>query len=134
MDNGRLTQRIIGAAISVHRELGPGFVESIYEKALAVEFKHVAIEYEEQKPVSIRYRGQVVGEHRLDFLVEKTVIVENKAVASLDKVFFVILRSYLKAMGLQDALLFNFSTMPLTIKRIGPEDAARYLHKDNPEQ
>ena len=130
MDNEELIRRIIGAAIAVHKELGPGFLESVYETALTVELDRLGIQYERQKTVDILYRGQKVGEHRLDLLIEKTVIVENKAVLNLEKVFFVNVRSYLKASNLKNALLLNFAAMPLTIKRVGPEDAQRYLENE----
>ena len=116
-----LTQRIIGAAIRVHTELGPGFLESVYEESLAVEFAESGIQFERQKPLSVLYREHHVGEHRLDFLVENAVIVELKAVTSLENIHFVIVRSYLKAAGLDHALLLNFAAAPLTIKRVGRE-------------
>jgi GxxExxY protein len=127
VDNEELIRRIIGAAITVHKELGPGFLESVYEAALAIEFEQARIKYERQKPVDILFREEKVGEHRLDFLVDKAVIVETKAVLEVEKIFFVIVRSYLKAAKLRDALLLNFAAMPLTIKRIGPEDSHRYV-------
>ena len=127
MDTEELIRRIIGAAIAVHRELGPGYLESIYETALVVELSQMGIRCERQRAVDILYRGTKVGEHRLDLLVEGKVIVENKAVASLDKIFFVVVRSHLKATNLTDALLLNFAAMPLTIKRVGAEDTHRYL-------
>jgi len=120
--NEELTSRIIGAAITVHKELGPGFIESIYEESLAVEFDHLDIAYERQKPVTIRYRCQPVGEHRLNFLVEDCVVVELKAVLELEKIFFATTRSYLKATGTHIGLLMNFASMPLTVKRVGQED------------
>jgi GxxExxY protein len=122
LKNEELTGRIIGAAITVHRELGPGFLESVYEEALAIEFDHLGIRWERQKPVSISYRGRPVGDHRLDFVVEGSVVVELKAVLNLEKVFFAITRSYLKATRLETGLLLNFASMPLTVKRIGSED------------
>ena len=125
MDNEEITGRIIGAAINVHRALGPGFLEAIYEEALAVEFDHQRVAYERQKPVKIRYRERVVGEHRLDFLVESSVVVELKAVQALENIHFAIVRSYLKSLNLFTALILNFATMPLTVKRVGREDANR---------
>ena len=130
MDTEELIRQIIGAAIAVHKELGPGYLESVYETALTVELDAMGIRYERQKTVDILFHGKKVGEHRLDLVVEGKVIVENKAELSLDKIFFVILRSHLKAANLNDALLFNFAAMPLTIKRVGPEDAHRYLSHD----
>jgi GxxExxY protein len=117
-----LTGKIIGAAIAVHKELGPGYIESVYEEALEAEFEAQGIKYERQKVVAIKYRGKKVGEHRLDFLVEDTVVVELKAVLNLEKIFFVVTRSYLKATQKQIGLLINFASMRLTVKRISPED------------
>lgn len=121
-----LIQRVIGAAINVHKDLGPGFLESIYEEAMVVEFDRGGISYEQQKPIPIRYLGRKVGEHRLDFLVENRLIVENKAVAELEPIFFVVVRSYMKAVGVQHALLLNFAAMPLTIQRVGAENQHRF--------
>src|SRR5690242_12559435 len=101
-----LTERIIGAAIRVHTELGPGFLESLYEEALALELRLLGIEFERQKPVPIFYHGQPIGEHRVDLLVAGLIVVELKATTALEKVHFAILRSYLKALGLSHALLF----------------------------
>lgn len=126
-----LTARIIGAAINVHKELGPGFIESIYESALAVEFDLLGIKYERQKTIDVSYRGRKIGEHRLDFLVEETVVVELKAVVDLEKIFFVVTRSYLKATGKQVGLLLNFASMPLTIKRIAPEDLSYLTNRSS---
>lgn len=125
-DIEELIRRVIGAAINVHREPGPGFLESVYEEALVVEFERQGTRFQRQKVLPIRYLGRQVGEHRLDFLVEDCLVVENKAVSELDPVFFVIVRSYLKAAGKREAVLFNFAAMPLTIKRVGPEDISRF--------
>jgi GxxExxY protein len=121
----QLTEKIIGAAIAVHCQLGPGFLESVYEEALAIEFGVAGIPFERQFPVSIFYRDQRVGEHRLDFLVNKSVVVELKAILELDKIHFAVVRSYLKAVDVQSGLILNFATMPLTIKRVGREEANR---------
>ena len=121
LNQSALTERIIAAAITVHRELGPGFLESIYESALAIEFDACRIAYERQRIVPVVYRERPIGEHRLDFLVEGSVIVELKATKALEDVHFAIVRSYLKACALDTALLLNFATMPLTIRRVGRE-------------
>ncbi len=112
-----VTQRIIGAAIAVHRVLGPGFLESIYEEALAVEFALNGIAFVRQKPIPLFYKDHQIGEHRLDLLVEDSIVVELKAIRALEDIHFAIGRSYLKATGLHDGLLLNFATIPLTIKR-----------------
>ena len=130
MKNEESTGRIIAAAINVHKALGPGFLEVIYEEALAIEFDAMGIKYERHKTVPIVYRDRPVGEHRLDFLVEKLVVVELKAAIALEKIFFAVVRSYLKATNIECGLLFNFAAMPMTIKRIGPEDL-NYLVSDS---
>ena len=92
-----VTQQIIAAAIRVHRDLGPGFLESIYEEALAVEFALTGIQFIRQHPVPLFYRDHQIGEHRLDFLVDGKIVVELKAISQLGNIHFAIGRSYLKA-------------------------------------
>ena len=116
-----ITDAIIASAIAVHRELGPGFIESVYEQALAVEFALCGIAFVRQKVIPLFYRDHQIGEHRLDFLVEEKIVVELKAIDSLQNVHFAIVRSYLKASGLADGLILNFSSMPLTVKRVRRE-------------
>lgn len=99
---------------------------SRYENAMVVELRARGILCEQQKLIPIFYRGVKVGEHRLDLLLEDCLIIENKAVSELPPICFVIVRSYLKATGKRDALIFNFASMPLTIKRVGPEDTQRF--------
>jgi GxxExxY protein len=124
MENQELTGRIIGAAITVHKALGPGFLEEVYEEAMAIEFDHLGIKYERQKSIPIIYRQRKIKDHRLDFLVEKLIVLEIKAVTQLETIFFAVARSYLKVTNLQDGLLINFASMPLTIKRVGREDSS----------
>ncbi len=128
--NEALIHRVIGAAIRVHTELGPGFLESLYEEALGVELRGLDIHFERQKPVPIFYRAQPIGEHRIDLLVERTIVVELKATSALEKVHFAILRSYLKALGLSEGVLFNFAATRLTIKRVGREFHSRPIEED----
>jgi GxxExxY protein len=125
LQNSELTDRIIAAAIRVHRELGPGFLEALYEEALAVEFAASGIQFERQKPVGLYYRDQHIGEHRLDFLVEGIVVVELKAISALEDIHFATVRSYLKACKLETGLLLNFAAPTLTVKRVGREFYAR---------
>src|ERR1700676_4595046 len=115
--NRDVTDRIISAAIRVHRDLGPGFLENIYEEALAVEFALSGIQFIGQKPIPLVYKDHQIGEHRLDFLVEDKIVVELKAISSREGIHFSIGRSYLKATNLEDGSLLNFATAPLTIKR-----------------
>lgn len=116
-----LTGRIIGAALRVHKVLGPGFLESVYEEALCLELDALGISYERQKTIPIRYRGRKVGEHRPDLLVSGRVVVELKAIRELANVHFATVRSYMKASGLTSGMILNFATMPLTVKRVAPD-------------
>ena len=116
-----LTGRIIRAAIAVHHHLGPGFLESIYEEAMCVEFDEAGIAYERQKAIPLMYRGRPIGEHRPDMLIGGRVVVELKAISGLEKIHFAVVRSYMKAVGSEVGLLMNFATMPLTVKRVGRE-------------
>ncbi len=113
-----LSTQIIGAAIAVHRELGPGFLESIYEEALKIELSEIGLKFDSQKEIEIHYLGKKVGIHKLDLLVQDEIIVELKAVKELADIHFAQLRSYLKATDLRTGLLLNFSTPTLEIKRI----------------
>jgi len=103
-----MTERIIAAAIRVHRELGPGFLESIYEQALAVEFALNGIQFVRQKAIALFYKDHQIGEHRLDFLIEDIVVVELKAISALEDIHFAIGRGY-KTPNLEDDLLPNFA-------------------------
>jgi GxxExxY protein len=121
LQNKHLTERIIAAAIRVHQELGPGFLEAMYEEALAIELAAGGLAFERQKLLPVFYREHLIGEHRLDFLVEGKVIVELKAISALEDIQFAIVRSFLKAANMDDALLLNFATARLTVKRVGRE-------------
>lgn len=119
LGNKELSSRVIEAAIAVHTALGPGFVESIYENALVVEFTARGIRFERQKVIRVLHRDVEVGEHRLDLLVEGRLLVELKAVKAIEDVFYAAGRSRMKAAGIREGLILNFASMPLTIKRIG---------------
>jgi GxxExxY protein len=121
LGNRKLTERIIAGAIRVHKELGPGFLETMYEEALSIALVSSGINFERQKLLPVFYREHVIGEHRLDLLVEGKVIVELKAISALEDIHFTTVRSYLKASTLTDALLLNFATARLTVKRVGRE-------------
>ncbi len=108
-----LTGRVIGAAISVHRELGPGFLESVYESALCVELECLAIPYTRQVVVELGYRGRPVGEGRIDLLVDGFLVVELKAVETILPIHEAQVLSYLKATGHPVGLLINFNVVAL---------------------
>jgi len=113
-----LTDKIIGCAIEVHKKLGPGFVESIYENAFIIELQKKGLPFERQKEVTIHYDGVEVGKHRLDLIVAETIVVELKAIKNVEDIHFVIVRSYLKALGKEHGLLINFSRKVLEVKRV----------------
>lgn len=121
MGHFELSERVIAAAIRVHRELGPGFLEIMYEEALAIELAAADMAFERQKLLPVFYREHLIGEHRLDLVIEGKLILELKAISQLEKIHFPIVRSYLKASGLDDALLLNFAATKLVIKRVGRE-------------
>lgn len=115
-----LTEKIIGAAIEVHRILGPGLLESIYEEALCVELELREISCQRQVDIDVFYKGRIIKGQRVDLLVGRQVVVELKAVSTLPDVATAQVLSYLKATGLKRGLLVNFSASRLVdgIKRI----------------
>ena len=113
-----LSGRLIASAIEVHRALGPGFLESVYEKALSVALRHRDIPFSVQTEVRIVFEGEDVGAHRMDLIADAQIVVELKAVKALEDIHFAQLKSYLKATGLKVGLLMNFNAPTLTIKRV----------------
>jgi len=117
-DGDPLTHRIIEAIIRVHGVLGPGFLESIYHRALGIELTRQGIPTVTELDINIEYEGQPVGRHRLDLVVDGRVIVELKTVEELSKAHYAQVRSYLRATGLPVALLVNFSKEKADYRRI----------------
>ncbi|MDI1336047.1 MAG: GxxExxY protein [Lacunisphaera sp.] len=116
--HAELSERIIGCCITVHRSLGPGFLEKIYEEALSHELDRAGVRYERQKTIVVLYDGKPVGEHRVDLLVEGLVVLELKATSAIDGAHLATARSYLKATSLQLALVVNFARPTLDIRRV----------------
>jgi len=114
----KITEKIIGAAFDVHNNLGPGFIERIYEKALLYEFINSGMHFESQKQIKVKYKSVELGLQQVDFLVENEVIVEVKAVAQLNDIHTAQILSYLKTMDKKLGLLLNFATSSLGIKRV----------------
>jgi GxxExxY protein len=116
----QLTESIIACAIEVHRILGPGLLESIYEEALCHEFQLRNILFERQKEVDVIYKGKIIKGQRLDLIVDGQVVVEIKAVKTLNEAFTAQTLSYLKSTKLTRALLINFGASRLVagVKRI----------------
>jgi GxxExxY protein len=104
-----ITEKIISSAIEVHKNLGPGLLESVYERALAHEFKLRAISFERQKQIILKYKNHSIGNHRIDFLVEEQVILELKAVDMLHSIYEAQLLTNLRATNSRIGLLINFN-------------------------
>jgi GxxExxY protein len=113
-----ITERVIGCALDVGHALGSGFLEKVYENALAVELSRRGLKAEQQHAVQVHYGGVVVGDFVADLLVENEVMVELKAVKSLDEIHVAQCLNYLKATGLKVCLLFNFGQPRVEVKRI----------------
>ena len=115
-----LAHRVFGAAIEVHRLLGPGFLESVYEEALCVERTLRSIRFARQVPIGVKYKGQIVGQARLDLLVEDRLVLELKALEAIAPIHVAQILSYLKATRLRLGLLITFNVAMLRrgIKRV----------------
>jgi GxxExxY protein len=113
-----LTYKINGAVFEVNRILGAGFLEKVYENALILELKKRGLKAESQIPISVNYKGEVVGEYLADILVEDKVIMELKTVEKVQKVYEAQLLNYLKATGIKIGLLVNFKHPQADIKRL----------------
>lgn len=116
----QLTNRILGAAIDVHRSPGPGLAESSYHAAMAIAFLDVGLHFEREPSLPVFYKGQQVGTHRPDFIVERSVVVELKVVKSFELVFTTQVLTYLRLTGLRVGLLINFNVEALKfgVKRV----------------
>jgi len=106
----QLTERIIGCAIEVHRQLGPGLLEGTYESALCIELESAGLKFVRQPVFPVVYKGQVIGEYRVDLIVEDAVVVELKSVERFDPIFEAQVLTYLKVTGKRIGLLMNFNS------------------------
>lgn len=121
MDKNKLSEKVIGAAIEVHRELGPGLLESVYEHCLMHEFTLQGIKYENQKPLPVIYKDVKLDcGYRIDLLVEDELVVELKAVEAIADIHIAQLLTYMKLTGKRLGLLINFNVKLLKngIKRL----------------
>lgn len=114
---GKITEAIIGCAFEVINELGVGFLESVYEKSLAIALQEKGLQVQCQHPIQVRFRNRVVGEYYADLLVEGKVIVELKAVKAIAPEHQAQIINYLKATGIEVGLLINFGSSKLEYKR-----------------
>jgi GxxExxY protein len=117
MEEEELTEKIIGCAMKVHAALGPGFLESVYSKALAHELRQAGLKVEYEKQIKVQYDGVIVGEFSADKLVEERIMVEEKAIQALVTANEVQLVNYLTATGVEIGLLLNFGAQRLEFKR-----------------
>jgi len=113
-----ITEKIIGASYEVSNNLGFGFLEKVYENALYIELKQLGFKVEQQKPITVRYKNNIVGEYIADLFVENQVIVELKSTKSLNDIYKAQLLNYLKATNIKTGLLINFGTPRVEIKRV----------------
>ena len=118
MEHEELTRRIIAAAMKVHSTLGNGFQEVIYQRAMEIEMPFHNLGFEREKEMSIFYRGQEIGTRRVDFFVEKLIMVELKAVIQLEEVHLAQAINYLEAYKMEVGLLINFGAKSLQFKRV----------------
>ncbi len=113
-----LTEKIIGAAMAVHREIGPGLDESIYENSLCLELAHLGIDFTQQERFPIYYHNHVVGNLVTDLIIDSKVIVENKVADSIHETHIAQIMGYLSITKLQVGLILNFKHASLTFKRV----------------
>ena len=113
-----LSNKVIGIAINVHRILGPGFIEKIYQQALAKELGFSKIDFEQEKVIRINYKNELIGEQRIDFLIENELILEIKSTEKIGNIHISQLLSYLKTLDKKLDLILNFAQMQLGIKRV----------------
>ncbi|MBI1738707.1 MAG: GxxExxY protein [Acidobacteria bacterium] len=113
-----ITEKIIGCCYAVSNALGIGFLEKVYENALAIEFEKAGLRFSRQVPIAVKYEGQLVGDFVADMLVAASVLVELKAVRALEEAHFAQCMNYLKATGLPLCLLVNFGTPHVHVRRI----------------
>ena len=115
------TEKIIGAAMKIHRYLGNGFQEVIYQRCLEIEFQNMGLAFEREKEQIIFYEGVSVGTRRVDFLVEGKILIELKAIINLENVHLAQAKNYLEAFNLEIGLLINFGARSLQFKRLMSE-------------
>lgn len=114
----KLSKKIIGIAINVHKVLGPGFVEKVYSKALEIELKEEKIDFIKERSIRVVYKDHFLGEHKLDYLIENELVLELKAVPEINKAHEAQLLSYLKVSNKRLGLILNFGKPTLEIKRL----------------
>ena len=125
MEIDAVRYEVIGAAMQVHGELGSGFQEVVYQRAMGVELSLRGVAYEREKEMRILYKGQDIGSRRVDFYVEGCVMVELKAVSELTADHLAQAKNYMEAYGVEEGLLINFGVKSLEYKRLYPRGAKK---------
>ncbi|MBS1667606.1 MAG: GxxExxY protein [Bacteroidetes bacterium] len=133
-DINALTHKIIGCAMQVHRVLGNGFQEVIYQRALAIEFSFQGLTFEREKEMELFYREENIGTRRVDFFVEGKVMVEIKAIEQLLDVHKAQAINYCEAYNIADGLLINFGSKSLDFKRVYNKNLVHPIINQNPVQ
>lgn len=118
MKHEDLTRKIIGCAMEVHKQLGNGFQEVIYQRALSIELQLQGLEFSREHEMQIQYKGHEIGTRRVDFFVENVIMVELKAIINLEDVHLAQAMNYLEAYDLEIGLLLNFGGKSLQFKRV----------------
>lgn len=131
MKEQELTHRIIGAAMEVHKYLGNGFQEVVYQRALAIEMQMQNINFVREQEMSLQYKGYDIGTIRVDFFVEDKIMVELKAVINLEDVHLAQAMNYVEAYNLEIGLLINFGAKSLQFKRV--HNNKKSSNQDNPK-
>lgn len=118
MKHEELTYKIIGCAMEVHKHLGNGFQELVYQRALAIEMKMQGISFSREHEMKLEYKGHNIGTRRVDFFVEEKIMVEIKALINLENVHLAQAMNYVEAYGLEIGLLINFGSKSLQHRRV----------------
>ena len=118
MQHKDLTHKIIGCAMEVHKHLGNGFQEIVYQRALSIEMKMHGIEFSREYEMKLQYKGYDIGTRRVDFFVENKIMVEIKALINLEDVHLAQAMNYIEAYNLEIGLLINFGAKSLQFKRV----------------
>ena len=118
MKHEDLTRKIIGCAMEVHKQLGNGFQEVIYQRAMAIEMQIQGLEYSREHEMQIQYKSHEIGTRRVDFFVENVIMVELKTIINLEDVHLAQAMNYVEAYNLEIGLLINFGSKSLQFKRV----------------
>ena len=129
-----LTHKIIGAAMEVHKHLGNGFQEVVYQRALSIEMNLQSIAHEREKEMQLYYKGHDVGTRRVDFFIDGIIMVEIKALINLEDVHLAQAMNYVEAYNMEIGLLLNFGAKSLQFKRVHNNKQLKGLNHDSKDE